>query len=440
MAAKVQAVLEFADGFEDQKDYGSFKDSLRSPIHRWFTYPAGYSHKLVESKIRHYGLTQGDVVADPFVGTGTTSIAAKVLGVNSVGIEAHPFVHWIATTKLYFDYDTTALRKDVESLTRQAVKIHEADPSIASIWPDLIYKCFGDEELSKLYAIKTVIEGLDVDAHRLDFLKTALTSTLREVTSAGAGWPYIAPSKYAERQVRRDPFEEFWKRCQLMIGDVEQVRLLAPPASQHDLINEDARRIGELVAADSVDMMLTSPPYLNNYDYADRTRMETYFWQIHDNWSDITQKVRDRLITAATTQVRRGQFVETGHCPGIRAVSPNTHSEIVDIVEQLSDLRKCKAGKKSYDFMVAGYFEDMLKVIQGVFRVLKKGRPFILVLGDSAPYGVHVRTDEIVGELAVSVGFSSFEVEIVRKRGDKWAGNSQRHKVPLRESIVTIVK
>ena len=37
---------------EIKSEYGSFRDSLRAPIHRWFTYPAGYSHKFVESIIR----------------------------------------------------------------------------------------------------------------------------------------------------------------------------------------------------------------------------------------------------------------------------------------------------------------------------------------------------------------------------------------------------
>ena len=81
-----------------------------------------------------------------------------------------------------------------------------------------------------------------------------------------------------------------------------------------------------------------------------------------------------------------------------------------------------------------------MKVIVGVYRVLRPGRQFVLVLGDSAPYGVHVRTDEIMGELARAVGFSEHEVTVIRARGGKWSGNSQRHKVPLRESIVTITK
>ncbi len=65
--------------------YGSFQDSLKAPIHRWFTYPAGYSYKLVQAKIEENGLTPQHWIADPFLGAGTTSLAAKLSGVNSIG-------------------------------------------------------------------------------------------------------------------------------------------------------------------------------------------------------------------------------------------------------------------------------------------------------------------------------------------------------------------
>lgn len=126
--------------------------------------------------------------------------------------------------------------------------------------------------------------------------------------------------------------------------------------------------------------------------------------------------------------------------PNIRELSDVIYEELQLIVHELSKLRLVKGGKKSYDIMVAGYFEDMLKVVRGVYHALKPGQPFILVLGDSAPYGVHVRTDELIGEMSLAVGFSGFDIQMIRTRGDKWAGNSQRHKVPLRESIVTIIR
>lgn len=420
--------------------YGSFQDSLRAPIHRWFTYPAGYSHKLVDSKIREYGLDRRHLIVDPFVGTGTTSVAAKTAGVNSIGVEAHPFVFWVAQTKLHFEHDTNALPRDAERMVQTAKLIYGKGAECNGVWPELVYKCFDAENLQRLYALRTAISEYDTEPERRDFFKLALTATLRDVTSAGAGWPYIAPSKFAERTVQRNAFVEFEKRCTLMVNDVVATRIWELLYSEHWLINGDARSLSEYTESSSVDMILTSPPYLNNYDYADRTRLETYFWELYDSWGEITREVRDRLIIAATTQIRRNEMDKVRWCPGVRMVSSPIHAELMDIIQRLSQLRLVKGGKKAYDLMVAGYFEDMLRVIQGAYTALKKGCPFILVLGDSAPYGVHVRTDEIIGELAMAVGFSGYEVEVIRTRGDKWAGNSQRHKVPLRESIVTITK
>jgi len=85
-----------ADGrfVAEGRDIGTFKDSLRAPIHRWFKYPAGYSHKLVREAFKFFDVRPGDWVLDPFSGCGTTLIEAKKAGINSIGIEAHFFVHW----------------------------------------------------------------------------------------------------------------------------------------------------------------------------------------------------------------------------------------------------------------------------------------------------------------------------------------------------------
>ena len=65
---------------------------------------------------------------------------------------------------------------------------------------------------------------------------------------------------------------------------------------------------------------------------------------------------------------------------------------------------------------------------------------FCLVLGDSAPYGVHIPTDQVIGELGLGLGFQDFTTHDLRKRGDKWKGNPQRHKIPLKESVVILKK
>jgi len=420
-------------------DYGSFHDSLWSPIHRWFAYPAGYSHKLVSAKIAENHLNGESLVADPFLGTGTTSLTARLLGIPSFGVEAHPFVYWVSMVKLFVLHDLETIDECLRHLLQDAyILANEID--IEGLWPDLVYKCFTGDNLRKLAALRRLLLAENQNTPCIDFLKLALTATLRIATTAGAGWPYIAPSKYQAKVVDHDAMQAFEKTCVMMMNDVRVVQYLYPTLASYRVERGDARHFDEYLIPESVDLIVTSPPYMNNYDYADRTRLETYFWGIYQNWGDITREVRDHLIMAATTQVRITQMNGTRNCPNIEAVDPEVHAELETIIESLAEMRKVKPGKKTYDSVTAGYFEDMLKVIQGAFRVLKPKAQFVLVLGDSAPYGVHIATDEIIGRLGLSVGFRDYDLEVIRTRGEKWANNSQRHRVPLRESIVTLTK
>ena len=90
--------------------------------------------------------------------------------------------------------------------------------------------------------------------------------------------------------------------------------------------------------------------------------------------------------------------------------------------------------------LVSGYFNDIYRVIKDVYRVLKPNTKAVFVLGDSAPYGVYIPTDELIGKIALGVGFSNYSIEVLRIRGGKWKQNPQKHSVKLRESIVILEK
>jgi hypothetical protein len=106
----------------DNQEWGTFKDSLRAPIHNWFTYPAGFSYKAVESSIHTNGIRQGQTIYDPFMGSGTTNLVAKKLAIHSYGIEAHPFVFRITRTKMNWEIDQYEhdLRKTIFRLVTSA--------------------------------------------------------------------------------------------------------------------------------------------------------------------------------------------------------------------------------------------------------------------------------------------------------------------------------
>jgi len=419
---------------------GTFQDNLRAPIHRWFKYPAGFSYRLVEALIDDRGLIPGNWILDPFVGCGTTAVVAKERGINSIGIEAHPFVWWVARVKCFWEYDMSSLHRSMLTLIRHLHRARWDEVGTVDKYPALVHKCYSPANLQRLDFIREAIYQLDCPDEERDFFLLALTDTLRIASRAGAGWPYIAPSKYHEKQ-ERDAIEAFCQQVQAMYKDllVVQGRRQQHARSECLLLQMDARDPYP-VEPESIDLAVTSPPYLNNYDYADRTRLEMYFLGWARSWRDITEQVRDRLIIAATTQIRRSAFPDHPLSDDVREVAPRVYAELSDKIHQLEERRRHKGGKKSYDLMVAGYFNDMLQVLKQVYRVLKKGSEFVLVLGDSAPYGVHIPTEEYLGELGLGVGFREYRIQPLRTRGEKWGHNPQRHKVMLKESLLTLFK
>jgi SAM-dependent methyltransferase len=121
-------------------------------------------------------------------------------------------------------------------------------------------------------------------------------------------------------------------------------------------------------------------------------------------------------------------------------MAPHIYHKLQKAITQLSERRLEKGGKKDYDLVVALYFNDILAVLQETYRILAKGGHFVLVLGDSAPYGVHIPTEDFIGRLGEAVGFSRYDYHQLRTRGGKWKKNPQRHTVPLREGIVVLSK
>lgn len=427
-----------------QSEWGTFKDSLRAPVHRWFTYPAGFSYKAVEHSIERFNIVRGNTIYDPFMGSGTTNLVAKTLGINSIGMEAHPFVHRIARAKLNWDIDEKAIREFAHSVDSHLASKSKSlqKKELTSEFPELILKCYEERTIYDLWALRELArENLGADENR-EFFFVVITALLRSVSVAATGWPYIAPNKKKITSVDKDVLTEFLTLTNQMLADIHAMKVWSNgryKGSTHLLVNGDSRNTREFIGDQTVDHVFTSPPYLNNFDYADRTRLELYFWGEAKSWGEISEKIRTQLMTSATTQINRSDS-RYEILDEFRKDCPFVTEFIEESVSRLMEIRKTKGGKKSYDLMVAGYFNDMYQIIKDVSRVLRPGSTALFVLGDSAPYGVHIPTDKLIGDIGLSVGFHSYEIEILRTRGDKWKANPQRHAVPLRESIVMLSK
>ncbi|MGV3345909.1 DNA methyltransferase [Enterobacteriaceae bacterium LUAb1] len=428
----------------DISEWGTFRDSLKAPVHSWFTYPAGFSYKAVEHTINRHKLRAGiDTIYDPFMGSGTTNIVAKVMGLNSIGVEAHPFVyHNITLSKFNWDLRFERIHTFIDEIKHNTKALPDNN-EILNInkdnFPELVRKCFLPDALYNLWFIRESIKSNHyLFEEERKFLMTALICSLRDVSIAATGWPYIAPNKIKITSMSKNAVDTFIKKVFKMINDLLLIKEMASDINtSHHLILGDSRATE--IKNESVDHIFTSPPYLNNFDYADRTRLEMYFTGEASDWGDISKKIRTKLMTSATTQISRTD-PKYDLSEDLKSESPKVYAFLKNAKNELDALRKVKGGKKSYDLLVSGYFNDMYMILKDNFRVLKPGSTAIYILGDSAPYGIHIPTDELIGMLGVDIGFQNYEIEILRERGGKWAKNPQRHSVPLRETLVILKK
>ncbi|MBA2470480.1 MAG: hypothetical protein H0V37_13830 [Chloroflexia bacterium] len=111
----------------------------------------------------------------------------------------------------------------------------------------------------------------------------ALVSILRSTSGAGtAPWQYILPNKTKKSPLA--PFQAFSSMVAAMRFDMIRSATEASPRAR--MFEGDARTLTD-VSTDSIDLVITSPPYPNNYDYADSTRLEMSFFGEVSGWGDL---------------------------------------------------------------------------------------------------------------------------------------------------------
>lgn len=396
----------------------TFVDNMKLPVHRWFRFSAGFSAEWAESLIGTLGVT---AVLDPFAGSGTTLLAAERQGVASFGVEAHSFVARVAGAKLQHVADVDAFVEFAKSMRRTAAEqsgeVHQ--------YPELIRKCFEDEALRSLDSLRRAWQRQSDSSPASQLTWLALVSILRQVSHVGtAPWQYVLPQK--RKRAPAEPFTAFEGAVRQMAADMRASRGWSGP--RPNLIAGDARTCRG-VPDQSVDAVITSPPYPNNYDYADATRLEMCFMGEIAGWGDLHESVRKHLITSCS-QHWSERTLDIGTALARSALEP-IRGEVERVCAELGEVRLNKGGKKSYHLMVASYFADIGEVWHALRRVCCPGSQVCFVIGDSAPYGVYVPVVEWTNSLAEAAGFRPLRFEKTRDRNIKW--KNRKHRVPLCE-------
>ena len=406
----------------------TFIHNMGLPVHGWYRFPAGFSAEWVESIIQNRReLLDGLGLLDPFAGVGTAVLAAEQAGVRAYGVEAQPLIARIAQTKLLWHTDGKQFFEVAQAILKEAQACQGPIPTYST----LIQRCYTEEAIRDLHNLRWAWEDVNRHDPVSELAWLAIVSILRTCSHAGtAPWQYVLPRKVKIKTP--PPYKAFQLQVQRMLSDMAIWQTLG---TRHDgvVLQGDARScVG--VSDRSIGLVITSPPYTNNYDYADATRLEMTFFGEVKGWGDLHEKARRWLVRSCSQHVSIDQETLSPLLEHLLDVS--FYGELADVCEKLARERLSHGGKKDYHLMVAAYFLDMKNVWQSLRRVCADKSEVWFVVGDSAPYGIYVPVDKWLGELALLAGFKSYKFDKLRDRNVKW--KNRKHRVPLHEGILWV--
>jgi hypothetical protein len=293
MSQQLSLFNEHTEPLKKDVRSGTFIDNMKLPVHRWFRYSAGFSAEWAASVINQFSPM---AVLDPFAGSGTSLIASEQCNVLAYGFESHPFVARIAKAKLKWNTSTGDLINASKLLINYASNSKVDCDNV----PDLIFKCYNSDTLKKLFALKNAFHILSKDFPDdiNDITWLAITSILRKCSFVGtAQWQYILPNKTKAKV--SEPFLAF----ETKFYDIIQDMLIYQKSYYRNdaiILKHDARVDCEQLE-NKIDFVITSPPYPNNYDYADATRLEMCFWGEIEKWADLQLSVRQYIYSFLLT-------------------------------------------------------------------------------------------------------------------------------------------
>jgi hypothetical protein len=258
-----------------------------------------------------------------------------------------------------------------------------------------------------------------------DFLMLALLALLEETSFTSKDGQFL---RIVKRKPKTVP-TAFADRLVRMIQDLECHRLRGGNghSPQSQVFPGDARSLPPEVraCAGSVSAVVTSPPYLNRYDYS-----RTYSLELCLLWDD-----SGKPLVGTFDDLKRIRYSLLRSHIESRA-APTDDAQLPQLTEILSNLRGKNLNNPRIPVMIHGYFEDMNLAIQQMSAMLEPGAHVALVVANARFEGETVPVDLMLSELAARHGLVTEEVRVTRYKGNSSQQMGRYGRVPVRESIV----
>lgn len=392
-------------------------------FHDWYRFVLSFPPHLVSNYIEEFGLDERHIILDPFCGTGTTIVESKLHGIKAIGIESNIFAHFASTVKVDWDINPDLLKKEARKIAESTLgllKVQGIDDnrllkdrlkevSLRTLDPEstrlLLSNSISPLPLHKTLILLDCLRKQQTERyyrHALLGLANALVfkiSNLHFGPEVGVGKPKIDVRVVAS----------WLSEIERIANDLRGIRNKSFPSTKVYL--GDARAVSSILEPNSVDAIITSPPYPNEKDYTRTTRLESVVLGFIKNKAEL-KDMKKSFIRSNTRGVYKGdeddKYVED-------------HPEIQRIAESIEKRRK-ELGKDSgferlYGRVTKLYFGGMARHLAELRSVLRPGAQLAYVVGDQASYlRIMIRTGRLLADIAEALGYQLMRRDLFRTR------------------------
>ncbi|WP_430899749.1 MULTISPECIES: DNA methyltransferase [unclassified Paraflavitalea] len=354
--------------------------SVEQWTHGYHRYPAKFLPNLVKKLIEEY-TKENDLVADLFAGCGTTLVEAKVQGRKSIGVDINPVAELITKAKTN-PIEPDRLQRRFDLIIESFDSFRLNDYTDIAVHERIDY-WFTKEHKARIAFLYDKILATRDKAVK-DFLLVSLSHILKNCSKwlQSSTKPQIDPKKKPT-----DPFMAFQTHAkQMMKKNAEFHKQLSESnylKTKCEIRLEDARKTS--IRANSVGAIITSPPYVTSYEYADIHQLTAYWYEYITDLPGFRKKFIGTFYSL-------NQEIFCDSLIGQETIN--------------SLLKKDKRTAKE----VANYFQDMQSVAKEMHRILKKNGYVCLVIGNTTFKNVKVKSAEVFAETLTLLGFELVEI------------------------------
>jgi DNA modification methylase len=395
--------------------------------HDWYRFVLSFPPHLVRQCIERFALNPGERVLDPFCGTGTTLVECKKLGIQSVGIEPNPIAWFASRVKVDWSVHPDGLLNHASQVAKLAsekleaegiddfhgLPLFDASREVARnlrTLPADTWKLLLKNSISPLPLHKTLVLRDMLERHRDERFSQHERLALAKAIVFGISNLHFGPEVGVGPTKPDAPVVATWlKGVRAIADDLRELEAKnGPKATVH---RGDSRDLVSLLEPNSVDAVITSPPYPNEKDYTRTTRLESVLLGFIGSKQDL-RSLKQSLVRSNTRGVYR-----TDRDDELVA----DHHEVQRIARAI-ERRRIELGKTSgferlYARLTKLYFGGMARHLSQLRIVLRPGAQLAYVVGDQASYlRVMIRTGRVLADVARSLGYEVIGIDVFRTR------------------------